>query len=207
MPRYRHVPSHCQLATHRRSSWRECHEPYPGWRAPSHPGPFTQRVPSGILPGGRQAQPATKGTNRMDLKPAEFVQEENLWSLRRVTRMQPLPSSFSSSSGVTTPLGSTPAVTHGRIRRLPTEADSVKEIRLYRLGEHFVKQFRDLSDRFYRADSHLIKKEAQVQMPYLFDQRRLGWRANRCHRADHCCPSDRIACGLYAGHRGGPELR
>jgi len=57
---------------------------------------------------------------------------------------------------------------HSYVRQLPTEAHSVKEIRLYRLGEHFVKQFRDLSDRFYRADSHLIKKEARVQMPLTF---------------------------------------
>jgi ATP-binding cassette subfamily B protein len=57
---------------------------------------------------------------------------------------------------------------HSYVRQLPTEADSVKEIRLYRLGEHFVKQFRDLSDQFYRADSNLIKKETQVQMPLTF---------------------------------------
>ncbi len=40
----------------------------------------------------------------MDLKPAEFLQqEEKLWSLRQVDRMQTPPSSSSSSSGVMTP--------------------------------------------------------------------------------------------------------
>ncbi len=63
-------------------------------------------------------RPAT-GNERyeqMDLKPTEFLQEEEkLWNLRQVDRMQTLPSSSSSSSGVMTPSGSTPAVTRDRI--------------------------------------------------------------------------------------------
>jgi hypothetical protein len=59
--------------------------------------------PSGpMLMAGER--PATRGTNTMDLKPAEFLQqEEKLWSLRRAGRMQTPPSSSSSSSGVMTP--------------------------------------------------------------------------------------------------------
>lgn len=52
------------------------------------------------------------------------------------------------------------------VRRLPMDAHSAKELHLFRLGEHFVKQFRRLSDQFYQADSNLIKRETQVQVPF-----------------------------------------
>ena len=59
---------------------------------------------AGILPSGRHPATGNEGTNTMDLKPAEFrQQEEKLWSLRQPGRMRTPPSSSSSSNGVMTP--------------------------------------------------------------------------------------------------------
>ena len=49
---------------------------------------------------------------------------------------------------------------------LTTNAQAVKEIRLFRLGDYFVEQYKRLYDHFYRVDSDLIKRETRALVPF-----------------------------------------
>jgi ATP-binding cassette subfamily B protein len=52
------------------------------------------------------------------------------------------------------------------VHNLPTNIEAAKELRLFRLGEHFVRQYQRLSEQFYQADSNLARREAQAQAPF-----------------------------------------
>jgi ATP-binding cassette subfamily B protein len=52
------------------------------------------------------------------------------------------------------------------VQDLPTNVGAAKELRLFRLGEHFVRQYQRLAEQFYQADSDLTKKETFVQAPF-----------------------------------------
>src|SRR2546423_7486732 len=48
---------------------------------------------------------------------------------------------------------------------LTTNAQSVKEIRLFRLGNHFLGQYKQLYNDFYKVDSDLLKRETRALVP------------------------------------------
>jgi len=49
---------------------------------------------------------------------------------------------------------------------LTTNAHSVKEIRLFRLGDHFLGQYKQLYNDFYKVDSDLLKRETRALVPF-----------------------------------------
>ena len=49
---------------------------------------------------------------------------------------------------------------------LTTNAQSVKELRLFRLGDYFLKRSKQLYDTFYQVDSDLIKRETRALVPF-----------------------------------------
>jgi ATP-binding cassette, subfamily B, bacterial len=49
---------------------------------------------------------------------------------------------------------------------LTTQAYSVKEIRLFRLANHFLHRYTDLFRQFYAIDSRLARQQALVQIPF-----------------------------------------
>ncbi len=51
------------------------------------------------------------------------------------------------------------------VHDLLTESKAAKELRLFRLGEHFVQRYQQLSEQFYQVDSKLARKETMVQAP------------------------------------------
>src|SRR5205823_14658206 len=51
---------------------------------------------------------------------------------------------------------------------LTTNSQSVKEIRLFRLGDYFLGQYKQLYNDFYKVDSDLLKRETQALVPFTF---------------------------------------
>jgi ATP-binding cassette, subfamily B, bacterial len=49
---------------------------------------------------------------------------------------------------------------------LTTNAQSVKEIRLFRLGNYFLGRYKQLYNAFYKIDSDLIKRETRALVPF-----------------------------------------
>lgn len=49
---------------------------------------------------------------------------------------------------------------------LVTHAESVKEIRLFRLGDYFIKRYKDLYQDFYTIDSRLIRQQSLALVPF-----------------------------------------
>lgn len=49
---------------------------------------------------------------------------------------------------------------------LTTNAQSVKEIRLFRLGDYFLGRYRHLYNEFYKVDSDLVKRETRALVPF-----------------------------------------
>jgi len=52
------------------------------------------------------------------------------------------------------------------VHGLPMDVKAAKELRLFRLGEHFVRQYQLLSEQFYQADSDLARKQTTAQAPF-----------------------------------------
>ncbi|HLZ61027.1 MAG TPA: ABC transporter ATP-binding protein [Ktedonosporobacter sp.] len=52
------------------------------------------------------------------------------------------------------------------VHELLTESKAAKELRLFRLGKHFVQRYQQLSEQFYQVDSNLARKETMVQAPF-----------------------------------------
>lgn len=49
---------------------------------------------------------------------------------------------------------------------LTTNSHSVKEIRLFRLGDHFLGRYKQLYNDFYKVDSDLVKRETRASVPF-----------------------------------------
>ena len=49
---------------------------------------------------------------------------------------------------------------------LTTNAQSVKEIRLFRLGDYFLGRYKQLYNDFYKVDSDLVKRETRALVPF-----------------------------------------
>ncbi len=49
---------------------------------------------------------------------------------------------------------------------LTTNAQSVKEIRLFRLGDYFLGRYKQLYNDFYQVDSDLVKRETRALVPF-----------------------------------------
>jgi ATP-binding cassette subfamily B protein len=49
---------------------------------------------------------------------------------------------------------------------LTTNAQSVKEIRLFRLGSYFLGRYKQLYNDFYKVDSDLVKRETRALVPF-----------------------------------------
>ena len=49
---------------------------------------------------------------------------------------------------------------------LTTNAHSVKEIRLFRLGDYFLSRYKQLYNDFYKVDSDLVKRETRALVPF-----------------------------------------
>jgi ATP-binding cassette subfamily B protein len=49
---------------------------------------------------------------------------------------------------------------------LTTNAQSVKEIRLFRLGDYFLGRYKQLFHEFYKVDSDLVKRETRALVPF-----------------------------------------
>jgi ATP-binding cassette, subfamily B, bacterial len=54
----------------------------------------------------------------------------------------------------------------GYFQYLTTNAHSVKEIRLFRLGDYFLGRYKRLYNDFYKVDSDLIKRETRSLVPF-----------------------------------------
>jgi len=52
------------------------------------------------------------------------------------------------------------------VHGLPMDVKAAKELRLFRLCEHFVRQYQLLSEQFYQADSDLARKQTTAQAPF-----------------------------------------
>ncbi|WP_165423457.1 ABC transporter ATP-binding protein [Ktedonosporobacter rubrisoli] len=49
---------------------------------------------------------------------------------------------------------------------LATHSYTVKEVRLFQLGKHFMQRYKQLYDAFYKVDSDLAKRQSLMQMPF-----------------------------------------
>ena len=52
------------------------------------------------------------------------------------------------------------------LKGLSTDRDNVKEMRVFRLSEHILQRYQEITDEFYRAERDLNQREARFQAPF-----------------------------------------